>query len=450
MRKIILIFSAIILTMQSVYASSVDKVISFLHINKGAVTVSVRDVNNGNVVYSLNPNTPMTPASTLKLVTFASAVDTLGFDYEFLTKLYKSTNNDLYFVLSGDPLLKTSDLEALLATAKEKNILTPKNIYIDDLLFDSNDWGEGWQWDDDLNPSMPKFGIYNLDSNLLKIEISPNGASTTPIIAVKPFYPLTFMNNVTTDLTSNVKNIKFTHNNNIPNVIDVSGTVSGALIKYLPVPNLKRYFILRLENAISSSKIEYFNKIKNAQLPDKNVYLVDEVSHEMKDIANLVLKNSNNMAAETVFKAGGAVWAGSQGTIENSLNMLNKYLSDIGLDPKSVTIVDGSGVSKNNLVTADFMTKFLKAEYGTENFEDYHNAMVSPGEGTLKDRMLYFKDNLKAKTGTLSGISAIAGYITTRKGHVLAFDIMVNDSKASDYDKKNLEEQILRQIYMNY
>ena len=96
------------------------------------------------------------------------------------------------------------------------------------------------------------------------------------------------------------------------------------------------------------------------------------------------------------------------------------------------------------------MTRFLKAKYYEDNIADFKNAMVSPGEGTLERRMLYFKDNLKVKTGTLSGVSALAGYITTRRGNVLAFDIMVNDFKASFYDKKNLEEQILRQIYMNY
>ena len=64
--------------------------------------------------------------------------------------------------------------------------------------------------------------------------------------------------------------------------------------------------------------------------------------------------------------------------------------------------------------------------------------------------MLYCKDNLKAKTGTLSDASAIAGYITSRKGNTYAFDIMINDAKTSSSDKKNIEEQILRQIYANY
>ena len=64
--------------------------------------------------------------------------------------------------------------------------------------------------------------------------------------------------------------------------------------------------------------------------------------------------------------------------------------------------------------------------------------------------MLYFRNNLNAKTGTLSDTSAIAGYITTRKGKVYAFDIMINDAKTSAADKHNIEEQILRQVFVTY
>ena len=64
--------------------------------------------------------------------------------------------------------------------------------------------------------------------------------------------------------------------------------------------------------------------------------------------------------------------------------------------------------------------------------------------------MLYFKDNLRAKTGTLADTSAIAGYITSKRGKTYAFDIMINDAKTSSADKKNIEEQILRSLYMNY
>ena len=71
-----------------------------------------------------------------------------------------------------------------------------------------------------------------------------------------------------------------------------------------------------------------------------------------------------------------------------------------------------------------------------------------PGEGTLTQRLLSVRDNLKAKTGTLSNISSIAGYITTKSGHELAFCIIQNDVKNSPSDKKMLEDYIIKEIYL--
>jgi len=76
--------------------------------------------------------------------------------------------------------------------------------------------------------------------------------------------------------------------------------------------------------------------------------------------------------------------------------------------------------------------------------------MAYPGVGTLANRMIYFGDNLQAKTGTLSNVSAMAGYIKTRRGNQYAFDIMINDPKTTSDKKKMAEEIILRSIYLDY
>ena len=218
----------------------------------------------------------------------------------------------------------------------------------------------------------------------------------------------------------------------------------------MPVPNLQRYFKLRLDDAVRGQKIEYYKGYHSAVLPSRNVYLVSSITHEMSDAMNSILKTSNNLVAETVFKLAGAKWAEESGSSSNSLGMLKFYLGTMNLSTDDIKIVDGSGVSKNNIMTADFMTDFLVSISQKNNFEDFENYIPTPGEGTLRNRMLYFRDNLRAKTGTLSDTSAIAGYIKSRKGNIYAFDIMINDAKTSSSDKKNVEEQILRQIYANY
>lgn len=444
MKKIFLL-SLMLMFAQNAFANSIDRTISNSGINKGAVAVSVKDVSTGKTVYSLNETKPSIPASTLKMVTLSASLDTLGNDYKFSTKLYKNTNNELYLKLGADPFLTSSNLNQLFDTAKNKNIIEPKNVYIDDFIFDGTEWGEGWQWDDDLNPLMPKYSSYNIDKNLLNITIAPTTKGAPANIYTTKFYPTTFMNLVT---TGNFNNITLSRNNNIsPDMLTVEGTIKNQITKQVPINNLKRYFILRCEDAIRNAKIEYYNNIVQKKTPTTNIYLVDEITHPINDAITAILKNSNNMIAETVFKLAGAKFANNTGSFENSQKMINAYFDKIGLDYSGIRIVDGSGVSKNNMLTADFMTEFLVKMSNSENFK---NALPTAGEGTLDNRMLYFKDNIRAKTGTHCTESALAGYITARSGKTYAFDIMINDPKSKNGEKKSLEEYIIRDIYTKF
>ena len=385
------------------------------------------------------------PASTLKIITLCASLDTLGDNYKFSTKLYKNTNNELFLKLGADPFLSSSDLNKLMDTAvHQKKIVSPKNIYIDDFIFDKTEWGEGWQWDDDLNPLMPKFSAYNIDKNLLDIIIAPTNLNSPANIYTNKFYPVTFMNLVT---TGNATEIKLNRNNNIaPDIITAQGTVKNLFTEQIPINNPKRYFILRLEDAIKSSKMDYYGKFYQKKVPTKDIYLVSSIEHPISSAINAILKNSNNFVAETIFKLAGAKFVNNTGSLENSKKMLQAYLQKLELNSEDIKIVDGSGVSKNNIINADFMTEFLVKNYTTK-LKEY---LPTSGEGTLTDRMLYFKDNLKAKTGTLSDVSSIAGYITSRSGKTYAFDIMINDPKSKSNDKKALEEYILRDIFANY
>ncbi len=448
MQKLLVFIFALILSVSTVYAETIDKTLNKLGINKSAVSVVVKNISTKDTVYSLNGRTPMHPASTLKLVTTAASVDTLGADYSFKTSLYKSTNNDLYFKLSGDPLLSSKNLDKMVKTSRDKKI-TPKNVYVDDSAFDKVEWGEGWQWDDALNPLMPKFSVYNLNKNLLKIDALPTTNGMPATVSIKPNYPITCMNYATTNLTQ-TSWLKAEKNPEIANTINILGNVSKSATIYIPLNNPKLNFMLRLADIFKDSKIEYFGKFTNAKLPKTNIYLVDEVQHGILPMLGLIIKNSDNLVAESLFKAAGAEWAEAQGSFENSKKMLDAYFEKLGIDAQDIRIVDGSGVSKNNLMTADFMANFLVYLSEQEGFENIEMLLPTPSEGTLKNRMLYFKDNLRAKTGTLADTSAIAGYITSKRGKTYAFDIMINDAKTSSADKKNIEEQILRSLYMNY
>jgi len=409
--------------------------------NSALIAVSFKEITTGKKAFELNANTPMTPASIQKIATILPSIDTLGTDYEFKTQLYKNKDNNLYIKLGADPYFTTSDLKSMIRELEKYKISLTKAIYIDDSILDSNEWGEGWQWDDDLNPLIPKFGSYNMDKNLLTISICPTIQGAPADISTNVFYPTAFINNITTGDTTNVK---LERKNYIsPDVINADGTISKDLDLQIPINYPRRYFILRLEDILRKQKISYYGDYNRLKLP-KDTHIVAQTKHSLTQTMDDVLKQSNNMVAETVFKVAGGKYTKETGSTEASIEMFNDYYKKLGVNTDNIKIVDGSGVSKNNLITADFMTNVLFKSAQNDYFKSH---MAKPGEGTLVDRMLYFKDNLKAKTGTLTNTSSIAGYLTTKSGKTYAFCIMINDPKSKSADKKAFEEYVLRSAF---
>ncbi len=442
MKKLVLLFIFVFcLTLNSVFAesvkSSINNVISQSSINKGAISVSVRDMSNGKTVYELNPKMPVPPASIQKIVTSTPAIITLGSDYRFRTRLYKNSNNEYLIVLGADPYLTSKDLDKLVRVISKE----PTSIGIDDSIIDKNEWGEGWQWDDDLNPLMPKFSAYNIDKNLMEITISPSMKDYPSEITMDVTYPTTFVNKMVT-----AKNTNYTlkrQNYVSPDIIIAEGTVRAdkSIIRDIPVNNPKKYFKLRLSESIINHNISSSGIYANKKL-NSSYTLITQLSHDINQAQSDILKNSNNMVAETVFKLAGGKYASKTGSFENGLVMFNDYCKRQNIDTSNIKITDASGVSKNNLMISDFMTEFL-----VKNQQYIESKLPTAGEGTLSNRMLYLKGLIHAKTGTLNNISSITGYVTSRTNRKYVFCIMINDSKTSESDKKMLEEYIIRAIY---
>ena len=275
----------------------------------------------------------------------------------------------------------------------------------------------------------------------MEITISPTVKNFPARITQEISYPITFINHIVTG-----KSTAYTlkrQNHISPDIIIAEGSIqyNQSSIREIPINNPKKYFIMRLSDAIINQNISSSGEY--AQVKINNKYnLITLLSHDISQAKKDIYKNSNNLTAETVFKLAGGKYKGATGSFENGLEMFKNFCETHHLDTTKINIVDASGVSKNNLMTSDFMTDFLIC---TQGFLE--NELPTPGEGTLSNRMLYLKNNVHAKTGTLSNISALTGYITTRKNQKYVFSIMINNSEFTSGEKKMLEEYILRTIY---
>ncbi len=402
-----------------------------------SIAISIKS-NSGKTVYSLNEKILMSPASVQKVLTTPVIAETLGDDYEFSTEIYSRGNDEYILKLGADPYLSSKELRQLINQVS----VDTKKLYIDDSILDSKTWGEGWQWDDDMNVLMPKFGAYNLDKNLIKLTIMPpqNGQFATIINPAK--YPLVFFNNIT---KGDKTNLDIHRDSAISeNTIVLAGTVARPTTVYIPVSNIKRNFELQTKMALENRKV-YLKKVFTTDKVKDSDKIKAKITRGVEPAINDVLKNSNNMVSETIFKLAGGKYCGLEtGTDSSGVKMFNDYCVKHKIDNSRIRITDGSGVSKNNLVSTNFVTDFLLVNKDNKIMDK----LPTPGEGTLTHRMLPLKGNLRAKTGTLSDVSSIAGYLEAKSGHKYVFCIINNDMKLSNSDKKALEDYILREAYL--
>ena len=414
-----------------------SSVINESEIDKNSIAISIKDLNTGKPVYELNEKILMHPASVQKMLTIIPAIEVLGEDYEFTTEIYKRGDDTFLIKLGADPYLTSSDLKKLVNNVSAET----KRFYIDDSILEKKDWGEGWQWDDDMNILMPRFNSYNLDKNLIKITVMPTEAGKTPAIINPSKYPLVFFNRI---VTGKENNVRITRDNSISNnTLILEGTVNKPVTLYIPTNNLKRYFDIRLKNTLADKKIYLKeNFIVNKQV-DTDI-VMGRVTHPIDNAINDILKNSDNLASETVAKLAGGKAYEDRGSDLNGIKVFNAYCKKIGLDNSKIRITDASGVSKNNLISADFISEFLVKTKDNKTLEK----LPTPGEGTLTHRMLPLKENLKAKTGTHGDLSSIAGYLTSKSGNKYAFCIIINDTTSTISDMKALEDYLLREAYL--
>ena len=440
MKKLLALFMVLILG-SAVNAKAVKRdfssVINESGVEKNAVAISIRDLNTGKPVYELNEKMLMHPASVQKLLTLPAAIDTLGEDYEFTTEVYKRSNDSFLIKLGADPYLTSDDLKKIANNIS----LETKKIYIDDSILEKKDWGEGWQWDDDMNTLMPRFNSYNLDKNLIKITLMPTESGKNVTIINPSKYPIVFFNHV---VTGNSNSVKVSRDNSVSaNTLLLEGTVNKSVTLYVPTNNLKRYFDIKLTNALADKKVYLKeNFVVAKKMPaDKQV---DKVTHSISMALDDVLKNSNNMVSETIAKLAGGKAYQDVGTDIYGIKVFNAYCQKIGVDNSKIRLTDASGVSKNNLVNVDFISEYLYKNKSNKTLEH----LATPGEGTLTHRMLPIKENLRAKTGTLSDTSSIAGFLTSKSGNKYSFAIIINDTTSTIPDMKMLEDYLIREAYL--
>lgn len=449
-KKIIVLFLVLIFFKVPVIASNftgpVNDILSSYNFDHDSViSIAVKD-KNGENVYSKNQYKYLNPASALKLFTMAASLNELGGDYKFQTAFYKDKNNNIYLKLSGDPLLKTADIEQLAKNLKQNHKGKINKIYIDDSVIDMLPYPNGWM-SDDIWPNSPKISPYMIDFNTVKVDFLLSEDKKDLRIVQKSPYKFSFVNKLQTGSKTDFTFIEDeTHN-----TIDVIGTISSSVTdKPVPVLNPRYFFCQKMNEAINKAGIRFTDKFQFAKTP-KDAVLIAKFERPADEVIKHILQTSDNIGAEMVFKVAGGKFANENGLIKNSamaagttqngINMFINYYQNLGLDPKQVRITDGSGVSRYNAMNVDWMTDALsKIDFDFEKF------LPTGGVGTLDKRLREIKGCVYLKTGTLVGSSSLVGIIKTKDNvYYYASNIMSYNRNKSLV--KAAEDEIIFEIY---
>jgi D-alanyl-D-alanine carboxypeptidase/D-alanyl-D-alanine-endopeptidase (penicillin-binding protein 4) len=197
---------------------------------------------------------------------------------------------------------------------------------------------------------------------------------------------------------------------------------------------------------LQEANITFEGQVLKGSVPDTSIVLAENFSPPLTMTIMNTNKISDNLSAELLLKTIGAEVKGVPGTAEKGISVIKKFLNEIGVDSTTYEIVDGSGVSRYNVITPNLIVKLLKAmnaDFGIQ--AEFKTSLPIAGvDGTLQNRMKNSaaESKLRAKTGSLRGVSSLAGYTTTADGELVAFSMIMEHFVVSTSKIRGIQDRI--------
>lgn len=406
------------------------------------VGIEISSLTTGRVLYQHHAYENYIPASTLKLFTAISALSYLGpnftFNTRFLTEentqIYNGTlDGNLYIKFSGNPSFSLSDLQKMFTHLKKYKITKiTGDVIIDDTAIDQSTWTDGRNRNDKVLCFAAPATATIINRNCFSVNLAPKRQNKPALITVNRSLGVIIDNHVTTNRykhpSLDVKPVTISSNHYL-----VSGYLKPNKTRSIAIalqkPNLASRNILR---AFLSKNHIVYRRLHHGKSPNNLRLLVENHSPPLAILVRYMLKKSDNLIADSLLKKLGEQYFGTQGTWDNgqrAIRAILKHKAQINFAP--ISLVDGSGLSLNNRINPNAFIHLLRYVHLSHPYHElFFQALPRSGlDGTLKNRMAAVPDRIRAKTGSLRGISGLVGYIRTTNNHLLAFSILINDLK---------------------
>jgi D-alanyl-D-alanine carboxypeptidase/D-alanyl-D-alanine-endopeptidase (penicillin-binding protein 4) len=407
-----------------------------------AVGVRIVAARRGEVLYERNPDLSLNPASNMKLFTAAAALAKLGPDYRFTTRVLAAgelgrrgtLRGALVLQAGGDPVLETPHLEALADAVKAAGLRELRgDLLADDTRYDDVRLGNGWNWDDEPFYYSAQISALTLDRNVARVTVRPGTKPDAPVaVEVNPAPRYLAVTNAAVTSAAGTPSTLRIDRARGRNEVRVSGRLPlGTQPVEAPItveePALHAAELFR--TLLEQRGIRVRGRTRRAAAPPGARELAARQSEPLSRIVALLNKPSDNLIAEMLVKELGYAVKHS-GDWDSGTTVLRDWLKEEGIGTTGLTLNDGSGLSRQDLVTARSITDLL-ARARTQPWYGVFEASlpVAGVDGTLRRRLkgTPAEGRLHAKTGSLSHVSALSGYLTTRGGEPVLFSILINN-----------------------
>ncbi|WP_020603760.1 D-alanyl-D-alanine carboxypeptidase/D-alanyl-D-alanine endopeptidase [Spirosoma spitsbergense] len=428
----------------------------------GTVALSVRRVRDGQEFVGYNARLSLPSASTLKLITTATALSVLGSQYTYTTSLeYDGTIKDsvltgnLYIRGTGDPSLGSwrftnfADLSGLLTSwstaVRAAGIRRIQGMVVGDAsLYSDLTTPDTWPFGDLGNYYGASLSALNINENLFRVFFQPGRSMNTPatVLRTDPLLPyLTFNNTVTTDAPRtgdqvNIYGAPFTNQQWLTGKVPLGAPANEFSVKG-SLPDPAYFAAYALQNQLIQNNVPIINPAVSiggglsTTIPanGKRTLLNQYKSPILTNLIQQTNYQSINLYAEALLRTAALALDKTIRTTEASIDILTQFWKKKGVNLDGFRIKDGSGLSAVGALTADNMTGILSAVGREKTFSQFYETIPVVGQtGTVRSlaRGTAAAGNIRAKSGSIEGVRAYAGYFKADDGEPMSFCVLVN------------------------
>jgi D-alanyl-D-alanine carboxypeptidase/D-alanyl-D-alanine-endopeptidase (penicillin-binding protein 4) len=410
-----------------------------------AISIQVADLSSGSVLMEMNPDVPLIPASTMKVVTSASALHTMGPEFKFITevradRIKGQTVGNLYVRGKGDPYMVTEEVFKLTKALRERGLAEVKgDIVVDDSFFKPSrpvDEQEKLT----LKSYHAPYSALSLNFNTVRLLVNPGPKPKARAqVELSPVSEYSSVKSSVITTKGKMRNgVSLTRQllKGGGEIISARGSIGVKAEPkgiYVNVKSPSLYFGSVLKEMLLREGIRVSGKIKEGVAPTGLNKILDFESRPLALIVYWLNKFSNNFMAEQLSMAMGAQALHPPGTREKGLKVMEEFLLSCGAKPGTYRFIEASGLSRNNRLSASSLVRVLLRSANSFTYGPEFKASlgIAGVDGTLHDRFTdpSFKRRIRAKTGSLRGVTALAGYGVSPDGREFAFACLVNSLK---------------------